>query len=397
MAVTYHEEVGQDEAFPWDIGVFDAHCHPTDIMSSVDDIGAMKARVLTIMATRLQDQELVSEAAGKLGFSSSSLDSNDNAETAPCQVIPSFGWHPWFSHQLYDDVSTPGASIPAKLEHYQAVLTPAPFASDEPFLSALPDPRPLSGYLSQARALLQRHPLALVGEVGLDRSFRVPDGSTAAHPNPEEPVPTPGTREGRLLSRHRVEMAHQRAVLRAQLGLAGALGRGVSVHGVGAHGAVFEALHESWSGCERSVPSRRERKRRRSAEGAHALEEEESDGGTESGRVPYPPRICLHSYSGPPDMAKQYTRPEVPAVVFFSFSVAVNLGTPAAHKTREVIRTVPHDRLLVESDFHAAGPRMDAALEEMVRVVCAERGWSLDAGVRQLGSNWRHFALGRTE
>lgn len=106
-------------------------------------------------------------------------------------------------------------------------------------------------------------------------------------------------------------------------------------------------------------------------------------------------RMCLHSYSGPPDTLRQYLDPSIPTVIFFSFSRLVNFSSPTSNKAIDVIKSVPADRILVESDLHAAGERMDDLLEDIIRTICEIKNWSLEAGVKQLGTNWLHYAFGK--
>ncbi|OIW32534.1 Metallo-dependent hydrolase [Coniochaeta ligniaria NRRL 30616] len=407
---TNHTPPRQDEdnnlePFPWDIGIFDAHCHPTDTMSSVASIPTMSARVLTVMSTRADDQDLVPALASSHGIPSV------EALTSPTThaILPAFGWHPWFSHHLYDD-SLPASSATypaslspseAKLAHYKSVLTPSP-EEDDAFISSLPDPLPLSTYLPQLRSRLESHPLSLVGEVGLDKGFRLPVPWSEPALSSRDAGLTPGGREGRWLSPYRVALPHQTAILVAQLRVAGELGRACSVHGVQAHGALFDALSGMWKGFEKEVVPRR--KQKLVAEGAEDWgdDEGEEEGGerTREGRLvvaarPYPPRICLHSFSGPVQVVRQYLHASIPARIFFSFSVAINLATEGgASKFPDVVRACPDDRILVESDLHVAGERMDGMLEEMYRRICEIKGWGLRDGVERIARNYEEFVFG---
>ena len=392
-----------EREFPWHLGVYDAHCHPTDIASSIDLIPSMKAKALTIMATRGQDQEVVAQFADVYGVTQPSLsqlyDIQESDGHTSCQIIPSFGWHPWFSHQLYDDKPSShpvGENVSSeifKITHYQSVLEPSP--EDQAFLQSLPAPRPLSEYLSQTRRRLERYPFALIGEIGLDRAFRVPDHRDESK-TMADPSLTPGTRDGKRLTPYRVSMNHQRRILKAQLNLAGELRRAVSVHGVAAHGIVFETLRDTWRGYENVVYSKRDKKRRSSVPDAHRNEDKVgADGQTSNieNSKPFPPRICLHSYSGPLEPLKQYLHPSVPATIFFSFSHLINFSS-ATSKAVDVIRAIPNDRILVESDVHRAGEMMDDLLEQMVRRICQLKQWTLEEGIRQLASNWLCFVFG---
>lgn len=401
----------EEVPFPWHLGIFDAHCHPTDTMSSIPSItSTMKARTLTVMATRSQDQELVARVA----------EEHRHRASGPEKIIPAFGWHPWFSHQLYDDTLPAGdatydPSSPdldaQKLRHYNAVLSPSPRSKDdEGFMKQLPTPRSLSSLLSQTRAYLEAHPYALVGEIGIDKAFRLPSHDVFEG-EPEEGM-TPGRRNGERLSPYRVNADHQARILKAQLNLAGELGRPVSVHGVQAPGLLYDALKATWKGYEKRVVSSRER--RMIAKGVNedfsssSESEPEDDDGVKEGRrkweytpKPYPPRICLHSFTGGVQTLRQYVDDRsCPARVYFSFSICVNYSTGGHERERkkhiadEVVRACPDDRILVESDLHTAGEDMDEFLEEMYRKVCEVKGWDLVSGVERIKQNYEAFIYG---
>lgn len=313
------------------------------------------------------------------------------------RIIPAFGWHPWFSHQMFDEAEyneSGELNGEQKVAHYQDVLNPR--SEDVAFLHALPDPRPFGHFIEQTKGYLERYPLALVGEVGLDRSFRIPEAWLPEQADERNDALTPGGREGRKLSPYRVSMDHQKKVLTAQLRLAGEMQRAVSVHGVQAHGVVYETLAATWKDHEKNVPSKRETKRQQAAEKLGAESESPSDGPFLSVQAkPFPPRICLHSFSGPAETVKQYNAPSVPCEVFFSFSTTINIWSDDGYgKVETAVRAVPDGQVLVESDLHTAGESMDAYLEAIVRKICQVKGWKLEEGMKKLRENWRRFVFG---
>ncbi|KAL2060938.1 hypothetical protein VTL71DRAFT_8990 [Oculimacula yallundae] len=375
------------EDFPWHLGVYDAHCHPTDIMGLVPTIPKMKARVVTVMATRGDDQELVAQIADEYGLKSRPDMSKGKGQEC---LVPCFGWHPWFSHQMYDDTSEDSLNTDSrefKIRHYQSVLSPKLDVEDTKLLNSLPQPRSLRQYLQQTKTYLEKHPFALIGEVGLDKAFRPPGPWTEELSKSRDETLTPGTREGRPLSPYRVNMAHQKVVLAAQLRLAYEMKRAVSVHGVQAHGVLFETLQESWKGYGKEPLSKRARRKLQSEK---ASLDNTNDEPTEE----EPPlRICLHSYSGSPDQLKQYFQKSSPADVYVSLSSVINMSDVHSEKADEVIMAVPDDRVLVESDLDRAGEVMDDKLEEICRHVCRVKGWGLEEGVKRLGDNWLRFVF----
>lgn len=364
----------------------------------------MRAQVLVIMATRQEDQSLVLDACETHALGLDGYKALLSHQSIPSpKFIPSFGWHPWFSHHLYDDLIRPPAYVKEsegspefKTLHYNNVLTgPRP---TQDFVASQPEPRSLSSYIEATRWNLRQHPLALLGEVGLDRTFRPPEPWTDEGMKARDSKLTPGGREGRNLSKHHVQMDHERAVLLAQLRLAGEMQRPASIHGVAAHGVLYDTLAESWRGFERTVVSKSEQRRRMEAAlSSDDLEPrliaEVDHEEKQSIQGPFPPRICLHSYSGSAEQLKQWFHPTNPLEVWVSFSSMINFPE-GNNRSVDAVKAVPADRLLIESDLHQAGPEMDARLEEVGRRICKIREWTSEAGLRTLGQNWRAFVLG---
>jgi Tat protein secretion system quality control protein TatD with DNase activity len=313
----------------------DAHCHPTETSQTLTEIDPMSSGSLCAMASRLSDQSLVSSFH------------EDNPEI----VIPFFGYHPWFAHLIAIDGD----------DHYGSILKPRP---TDTFRPHLPEPVAWSDALQELRRRLESNPRAQVGEIGLDKAFRLPN-----HINGERDTSSP---DG--LSPYKTKVDHQLRIFIDQCKLAGEFGRAVSVHSVQCHGLVFTTLQSLWKGHEIN-----KKKLSQKSDGPGAVKQ-------------FPPRVCIHSASLPIETLKEYLNPSVPAKVFLSFSTAINARY--GQKLLDLISAVPDDRILIESDWHSEGSTRRSQLEDITRVVLYTKKWSAEEGVLRLEQNFNHFVYG---
>ncbi|KAG0296667.1 hypothetical protein BGZ96_008837 [Linnemannia gamsii] len=143
------------------------------------------------------------------------------------------------------DVTIPN-SDDARFSHYKTVLS-LPTSASESYLAdlskRLPTPRALEPALQELRRQLEAHPHAVLGEIGLDRTARVPEPSFVASSSPEKEVGEGST----ATPQKRITLAltsiqHQLDIVREQLKLAAALDRPVSFHCVQAYGHWHDFL-----------------------------------------------------------------------------------------------------------------------------------------------------------
>eukprot|EP00892_Ulva_mutabilis_P003913 jgi/Ulvmu1/1894/UM012_0052.1 len=191
----------------------------------------------------------------------------------------------------------------------------------------------ITGWREEMLALLRKWPRAIVGEIGIDRAARVPGTKCIT------------------------SYSHQWSLFEDQMAIAAEHRRPVSLHCVQAYGHLRDHL--------------------RSLNPADA-----------------PPRIMLHSYGGSPEMVREFTSiggggaGSVGGRIFFSFSAV--LCRRSVKKAAARIRAVPAARLLLESDLTEVAP-IDAALADIVAVVCAATGEDEEAVVQQAARNFEAF------
>ena len=288
------------------------------------------------------------------------------------------GYHPWAAHQL----SITSGPTPSKEEHYRSLLLEqdpklvsklSREEQEDAFQKLLPclkDPVSLDDYIEIQRSHLLEFPQAMVGEVGLDRSARLPYRSVGSGRDGLSPFKTP--------------IRHQLAILEAQLDLAVELRRNVSFHSVDAQSITVDVM-----------------KRMKEKHGKKWLDI----------------NVDMHSCGLSVETWKDIevsvsflTRQLVLMCpqrkhtnVFMSLSTVINSRSPVH---RSLIAVCSPDRILSESDYNHIGYTTRQTWN-MIRTIAEVKGWPIEEAwdvepgpkdswgvVRRLENNWSAFQQG---
>jgi Tat protein secretion system quality control protein TatD with DNase activity len=278
------------------------------------------------------------------------------------------GYHPWFSHLI---------SLSPKVDkedHYRSLLEPQTAEEAQTLkdlLPRLPDPRYIEDVISEVRQNLLEFPNAMLGEVGLDRSFRIAQ-DYFAYPKALTPFTVPIT--------------HQSAILEAQLDLAVELKRNVSLHSVKAQQNTLELLDKMaakhshrWNTISIDLHSC----------GLNPQVWSIVEVSLEKDHVF---RLMLMNCS-----QKRHIN------TFLSLSTTIN-GRSKNH--RQLIAACSPNRILAESDFNDINGCTERTWE-IIQIIAEVKGWQLEEEwqdeiedisawgvVRRLEDNWRIFRAG---
>ncbi|KAB5596247.1 hypothetical protein CTheo_232 [Ceratobasidium theobromae] len=322
----------------------DVHCHPTDNSPILDEhINVVQLGKICAMASNSDDQAKVRELGERMGD----------------RVVMCFGYHPWWSHRI----SISDTPLPTE-EHYRTLFSPTD-KQEEAFqrlLALLPPPRPLNDILQELRQNLQFSPSTMLGEVGIDRAFRVRFSQ----------------QEGEFkLSPFTVPNDHQMAILEAQIDVAVELGRNISLHSVKASGATIELFKKMRS--------------------RHGLAWEKIN-------------VDLHSCTLSAETWKSVEKAH--QNVYLSLSTAINVRANSTAMI-QLIHNCDPTRIMAESDF----PYLSDTTQRTWDVLCLiarERGWRLEekwdypeaetqpdgqhdvtwGAVKRIEANWNAFRKG---
>ncbi|SCZ96702.1 BZ3500_MvSof-1268-A1-R1_C083g00451 [Microbotryum saponariae] len=161
----------------------DAHCHPVDDSAGLDRALTAIEQLHTARLVRSsaepwssKDFNLILIPSSPQCAQSSTLENQSCTRSLavahPDRVIPFFGLHPWFVHSI--SLASP-SSLPTKQEHYMTLFPElGTDPSLQPVVDSLLPPTSLETYLTTLEQNLVHYPHSHVGEIGLDRAFRLP-------------------------------------------------------------------------------------------------------------------------------------------------------------------------------------------------------------------------------
>lgn len=269
------------------------------------------------------------------------------------------GLHPWWSHHI-SFASTPNSpsSDPLEKQKHYSSLFPGYFdnlesdSAERDLFESFPPPTSFSAFLrSSLHPHLLSHPNAILGEVGLDRSFRIPKPRVDIKSDRGEQA---YGRVNKSLTKLQTPLEHQVLLLRRQLEVAFELDRNVSMHSVQAQGVTVDLISNL---SKTSVNWNKSKS-----------------------------KICMHSYGGSTDTIFRILRSQ-PHRIYFSFSTTIN---SRLDRLEDLIRAVPDERLLLESDYNDIR-KSEIRLWEILGIVCDAKAWDREEAVQKLKENWRVF------
>lgn len=323
----------------------DTHCHVSDDPVAYSDsashegliarVGAVRVGGLVCMSTNERDQDIVAQLAQA-----------DELTGEQDKVVPCFGWHPWFTHQI--SLTHPA---PPKRSHYTALFGNTDEVDE--IWDQLIDPISLHDVVQGIRDKFQRFPKAMLGEVGIDRAFRIPRRRWNYDPQQRQPtVTTTPSTPGPKLTKLKTPQEHQLHVLRAQIDVALEHRRNVSLHSVQAAGLTVDLL----ASLRNADP-------------------------TSFGAI----RISIHSCSLDPNVVRSITKTY--PNVYYGFSPTVNAKQ---FRLRTCLQDVPLYKALLESDYHTidAIPRF---LSDGVDYFADYHNLSRIQAAQRLAKNWKTF------
>lgn len=255
-------------------------------------------------------------------------------------IVPYLGIHPWYSHLFMTKKLT-------KEEHYSKVLSDL----TPELILALPQPILLQEHLERLQRLADKYKSTKrsfgIGEIGLDKLFRIPSTGYYGSINLENVT----------LTKSKVRMEHQLHVFIAQMELANRLEVPVSLHCVKAHGALYDAISGNYLSC---------------------------------------PHVILHSYSGSIDQAQRWVTDfkQQKRSLMFSLSQFVNGKPEKSTDLQALILLLEDHQILLESDFpidqYFLKGKIDKytkAMDDMLSEICRIKGWTFDACEKTILTN----------